>query len=135
MKISENISLLDRLLAEESANQTQVHEKQILQLVESISDDMLQSYDIQRQYIASLLHVYEKYQLKTVAYQEFILRRLISEIEKLPISIFNIDFINGNLSFEEQTELLMNTWEKILQSGYKQIRISNKFAIEASAKK
>lgn len=132
MSTLNNIQTLDRLLAEETVHGKSIHESEILRLIKRITADLLLSYDNQRQFIPTLLNVYERHQLKTTAYHIYLIRALFAQVEKLPVKAMNKDAIRGKLSFEEQTDLMVKTWESILNSGYLQVRISDVLKLPAT---
>jgi len=132
MDISEKIRLLDRYLSIETVNDSNEKETEIVQLIHEITDELIQSYEFQRDHIAHLLDVYERHNLKSLSYLLFVFQTLYSQFIKLKVVEPDLSLTEREVEDEKMMSLIGKVFTAFSKFGVKHVQLSDNFDLDLS---
>ena len=105
MEILQKIELLNRCLTIEAINNSDENRELIVETIDQITSSLLQDYNSQKDYVAELLDVYEKHNIKCVAYLMYVLDKLYLRFDTLHVLLYDDSYIKNNHDFDEHDKI------------------------------
>lgn len=102
--------------------------------MDEITEELIPSYEFQRNHIAHLLGVYEKHNLKSFSYLLLVFQDLYSKYIKLKIIQVDLSLTEREVDDERMLTLLRDAFIAFQKVGNKQIQLSDKFELDMSEK-
>lgn len=127
MSLPEKILKLDNQLSYETVSGSSQTEVEIIELIRSITEEILSGYEIQKEHIASLLAVYERHNSKSIAYLLYLCDHLSDRVQSLPVLNTTTSEIANPSDTPEVLRVMEKVYKELQNTGGNVIRLSSDF--------